>query len=443
MQFSNRKKKYIFYLQYSASEHWPAAAPLKMVTVRDAIYDLPSLTAGNSTDKIKYLGMQIDTLSCKLSITENKKANLLKLLNIFLEKSHCTILELSKLIGKLIATCPAIKYGWLYTKVMEKEKIRALRKNSGKYNRKMQISEQIKKDIEWWIKKIPNASKFFEYESFKYEIFTDASPTGWGAVEAKNKIFGSWDDKVNGEHINYKELYAVKYALIRLADKMKNCKILLRIDNKTAISYVNKMGGVRHRKYNDLARSIWQWAEDRNIELKANYICSRDNKEADALSRINSQDIEWELEQTAYQKIVDKFGKPDIDLFASTQNKKCSRYISWFPDPLAFSIDAFTIDWGIYFFYAFPPFILIPNVLQKIKNDNAQGILVVPLWKNQPWYPLFCEMTISDIIILGPNKNLLLSACRKIHHPSSAHLKLAIAVVSARALEEKNLVKKV
>ena len=56
MQFSNRKKKYIFYLQYSASEHWPAAAPLKMVTVRDAIYDLPSLTAGNSTDKIKYLG---------------------------------------------------------------------------------------------------------------------------------------------------------------------------------------------------------------------------------------------------------------------------------------------------------------------------------------------------------------------------------------------------
>ncbi|KAJ8976567.1 hypothetical protein NQ317_016361 [Molorchus minor] len=34
--------------------------------------------------------------------------------------------------------------------------------------------------------------------------------------------------------------------------------------------------------------------------------------------------------------------KPDIDLFASIANYKCERYISWFQDPGAESVDAFT-----------------------------------------------------------------------------------------------------
>lgn len=85
-------------------------------------------------------------------------------------------------------------------------------------------------------------------------------------------------------HINFKELLAVKFALESVVRSQKNCFILIRIDNITAFEYVNKMGGVRFRKFNTLARQIWQWAERRNIWLVASYIPSRENKEADKLS---------------------------------------------------------------------------------------------------------------------------------------------------------------
>jgi len=38
-------------------------------------------------------------------------------------------------------------------------------------------------------------------------------------------------------------------------------------------------------------------------------------------------------------------------------------------------------------FYAFPPFSVIPTVLNKLMTGGAQGICVLPDWPTQPWYP--------------------------------------------------------
>ncbi|KAJ8914161.1 hypothetical protein NQ315_016240 [Exocentrus adspersus] len=100
---------------------------------------------------------------------------------------------------------------------------------------------------------------------------------------------------------------------------------------------------------------------------------------------------------SAFDYVTEILGTPEIDLFASKDNHKCHRYISWRRDPYAIAVDAFTICWRGYFFYAFPPFSLILRVLQKIINDKAEGILIEPLWQAQPWYPLF-----NKLIIKGP-----------------------------------------
>nr|KAG5688439.1 hypothetical protein BaRGS_001856 [Batillaria attramentaria] len=34
-------------------------------------------------------------------------------------------------------------------------------------------------------------------------------------------------------------------------------------------------------------------------------------------------------------------------------------------------------------FYAFPPFSVIPRVLQKVRRDRAEGVIVVPRWPTQ------------------------------------------------------------
>ena len=42
-----------------------------------------------------------------------------------------------------------------------------------------------------------------------------------------------------------------------------------------------------------------------------------------------------------FQEIVCRFGKPDIDLFASRLNHKLEKYISFKPDHNAIAVDVF------------------------------------------------------------------------------------------------------
>ncbi|CAB0038777.1 unnamed protein product, partial [Trichogramma brassicae] len=143
------------------------------------------------------------------------------------------------------------------------------------------------------------------------------------------------------------------------------------------------MGGSRHLKYNKLTRDIWQWCEQRSLWLYASYIPGRDNTQADAQSRVKNIDTEWELASYAFKRVVHIFGTPDIDLFASRVNSKCKRYCSWYRDPDAEFIDAFTISWANVYFYAFPPFAIIAKVLRKIILDKACGVVIVPYWTSQ------------------------------------------------------------
>nr|CAH7763899.1 unnamed protein product [Callosobruchus chinensis] len=57
----------------------------------------------------------------------------------------------------------------------------------------------------------------------------------------------------------------------------------------------------------------------------------------------------------------------------------------------------------------------IAKVLDKISNYKATGIVIVPNWPTQPWYPLFKKLLISNPIVLEPMKNLLLHYIRALH----------------------------
>ena len=129
--------------------------------------------------------------------------------------------------------------------------------------------------------------------------------------------------------------------------------------------------------------------------------------------------------------VVQRFGAPEIDLFAGRSNRKCERYVSWRRDPESEAVDAFMLSWTHFFFYAFPPFSIILRVLRKIKTDGAEGILVVPDWPCQPWYPLFRSLLCSDPVILSPNHKLLIS-CSNEPHPLWKSLSLVAAKLSAR-----------
>lgn len=143
-----------------------------------------------------------------------------------------------------------------------------------------------------------------------------------------------------------------------------------------------------------------------------------------------------EIKPTVFAKIVEVFGSPDIDLFATYTNAKCSRYVSWRPDPNSFGVDAFTMYWGNFFFYAFPPFSLILRCLNKIIVEEAEGIIVVPKWETQPWYPIFRKLLVGNPLAINAKDSIIFPF--RNHHSYLPQISLEVGLLSGRrTLEDK------
>ena len=78
------------------------------------------------------------------------------------------------------------------------------------------------------------------------------------------------------------------------------------------------------------------------------------------------------------------------------ETNKVKTFYSFYPYPLASEVDALSFDWSQDVIYAFPPFNLIPPVLQKIENEKSEGILIVPRFVNQSWFTRLLTLLIKE-----------------------------------------------
>nr|CAH7719004.1 unnamed protein product [Callosobruchus chinensis] len=281
---------------------------------------------------ITFLGFSFNSVNMTISLPEEKVYVTKTVIQALTKKSQCTVRTFAQLIGRLVAACPATKYGFAHLKVLERIKHSIVRKDKENYNKKMEICDSVRSELSWWEKNIGNGQDIKPKE-FNFEIFSDASPSGWGAFCTGRNFHGFWDEKECEMHINFLEIKAAYYALKSLTKNKTNIRILLRIDNQTAISCINRGGSVKFQHLNKATKLIWEWCENKNISVFASYVASSENFKADKESRSLSIDTEYELNHSAFSSIIQKFGEPEIDLFASRINNKCKKYISWFPDP--------------------------------------------------------------------------------------------------------------
>ena len=88
-------------------------------------------------------------------------------------------------------------------------------------------------------------------------------------------------------------------------------------------------------------------------------------------------------------------GPLEVDLFASRLTAQCPAYFSWRPDPFAQATDALVQDWTHIRGFANPPWALMGRVLSHTQSQQAQVVLLAPIWKTQPWYPVLLEMLVD------------------------------------------------
>ena len=149
---------------------------------------------------------------------------------------------------------------------------------------------------------------------------------------------------------------------------------------------------------------------------------------ADQQSRILQDATEQRLNPELFQKIVDKFGKPGIDPFASRVNRKLKRYVSWHPEQEATAVNAFFLTWNNNYFYMFPPFSFAGRVSAKVNKDKTKGVILVPDWSTQYWCTQLMQMTNQKPLYFRPSaKNLILTHKPSKNHP--LHLKLQLMTI--------------
>ena len=278
--------------------------------------------------RCKFLGNIYDSEKMTVELPLEKQEKVKIKIDNFKIMNYCKIRDFTSFIGTLSSCCSTLKYGRVYMRSFERERFLALECNNNNFEAHMMLSPSLKKDFDWWSDNIFQAKNHIKRFDPFIEIFSDASLSGWGAFCNKLRVNGHWSEEEKDHHINYLELLAAWFGLKCFANELSNCDILLRIDNTTAIAYINKKGGVKFPTLAKIAKEIWQWCEDRNLWIFASYIASEDNVEADFESRRLEPETEYTLSHSAFCQIISKFGNPEIDLFATRTNTKCKKYIS-------------------------------------------------------------------------------------------------------------------
>lgn len=399
----------------------------------------PHKSSFKPAQRIVYLGFEIDSVTMTISLSQERKERVENFCRAFSRKSTHPIREVARLIGVLVSCFPAVPLGPAHYRDLEREKVRALKITRGNWDSEMRVSETAVTEVKWWCRHGLSSVSPISRPDPDLVIFSDASLYAWGGVCGTEKTGGAWTEKEKKLHINELELLAAFLALKSFSKGFANAHIRIFVDNTTTMACLNKMGSSKSLSLDNLSKQVWSWCENRNLWLSAARIAGKDNVDADKESRRINLDTEWMLNASLLKSALEVLQfNPDIDLFASRLNKQFTKYVSYRADPDALSLDSFTINWRGLKFYAFPPFSLISRVIQKVRKDEATGIIVAPFWPTQPFFPLLMKTLIQEPVLLSARVNLLfLPSSPDQKHPLHKKLRLLICKVSGKSTKVK------
>ena len=357
--------------------------------------------------KIEFLGMEINSVTMTLTLPQEKVNKLLQQCQGVLENPMISLWNLSSLIGSLCSTAQAVLPSQLQVRYLQQQLISVLGKVRS-YQHKITLDLDSLKEIRWWISnlRLTNGRSILAPHS-RTVIQTDASKKGWGAHCLGKSVGGQWSQKESQLHINLLELKAVHLALLTFSKAQNLKSVHIQMDNMTALSYLVKMGGTHSRELTSLAKEIWDFLLSEQITITAEYLPGVLNVQADRASRHFQDSSEWLLCPQLFQKICQKFGHPDMDLFASRLFHQIPAYMAWKPDPGSQATDALQQKWSHLYPYAFPPFSLVGRVVAKVRVEKVSMILITPAWQTQPWYGQLLGMSVQNPLLLPVFPTLL------------------------------------
>ena len=359
------------------------------------------------TQEIEFLGFKIISTKMEIKLPGEKLRKIKSETGKILQDRSVSALTLSRIIGKMNAATQAIPMAPLYYRNLQACLREALQEDQY-YSSTVVLTKEAREELEWWQDHFTqwNGRSLIAHNT-SLTIETDASTKGWGAVCNGVRTGGPWSPQERTMHINCLELLAAHLAVKCFAKNKTNLTIHLKMDSVSALSYINKLGGTISPQLNRLAKELWLWCMEKNILLKAQHLPGVDNTIADNESRVMKDRSDWMLCPETFHQINQRLGPLEVDLFASRLTNQLPNFVSWRPDPMAMATDAFTLNWTEFRAYANPPWNLIGRVLAQTRNQQAELVLVAPVWKSQTWYPVLLEMLVHIPLLISPRRDLI------------------------------------
>jgi hypothetical protein len=230
-------------------------------------------------------------------------------------------------------------------------------------------------------------------------------------------------------HSNVKELRAVLHALRRAA--LSGVLVQIYTDNTSVVAALNRQGTVLSWSLQRVAYILFEFLQRSNVRIRAAHIPGVLNLNADILSRATKvYATEWSLDKSVFRWLCASLHcAPLIDAFATSMNKQLPVYFSPVPDIEAAGLDAFNQSWAGMSVYLFPPFSLLPQVIQKLMSSTGVvALLVFPNQPRRPWFPVLMNITHSPLICLPLRRRLLQQPHNEALHQNLAVLNLHAAL---------------
>ena len=359
--------------------------------------------------RMEHLGFVFDSEAMTLSLPENKIEKIVSLAKRYMDEGACSADQLRSLIGTLESVRPAVELAPLHYRSLQKL-LRPLQRGKWFGSQTVQLTPSSLLDLAWWRRlSLASATAPLKRGSFTMNIKADAAGNfGWGGHSSRGEFCqGEWLPKEIPWHINKKELESAYRSLDCMMQEGDFVNMFL--DSRTAVAFINKMGGTRSSVLCNTALDLWKLVLERKGWIRANWLPREMNQVADMLSKSAIDTWEVALSTLTVQALVNKWFQPSMDLFASKQCHVTAKYCSWYPDSQAVARDAFSIlEWPNNC-YCFPPVPLISLMLDKIQQDKVQAIIVVPLWPISVWWPRVQQMMLDGPLQLGYYKEILSS----------------------------------
>ena len=388
------------------------------------------------TQEIEFLGYEVNTRDIPtFKVPAARAAKLVETLVALRDQGggEVPVRLVASAAGQILSMSLALAPARLYTRGMY-HVINTTHRHDmpGGWNARVQLSTTARAEVEFWLSGLQrwNGCAILRSAGVRIiDIVSDASHLhGWGGWAAAPVVVtrqaletgtvrtfdaqGRWSVLEREEHINLQELRAFLYTAQALKQVLpRGARIRPRLDNMTAVTYLNNGGG-RVPLLTEVVKRVWLLVIEQGWVLEtAVHIRGVDNVRADRLSRVFAS-CDWKLHPRVFAELDVLWGPHTHDRCASRLNRQNNLpFDSLYYEPGAAGVDTFTQEW-VGNNWVNGDFSQLSQLLAWCREQRACATFIAPRWP-RPWWRELCDECVDwrvlprrhDLFLPGNHSN--------------------------------------